>query len=206
MNRSALFASFFVLAACSSPSTTTPPPDPVANNGGSVSFPASDVSVDRYPAKCGVQDPPYSSDDHFTLDAIGPKVTPPYATLNVQIKPGLEIGRAYVLDLDPWKPLDGPVVQHQVGPGGTPIDIINTNTEVAHTADGALRMLLSRGADQTTVDANAFTKATVTIQAFPAKTGDPLTVRVQLDFSDGKTLDQTFSAPTGLAYSGCAAG
>jgi hypothetical protein len=51
--------------------------------------------------------------------------------------------------------------------------------------------------------ANAFTKATITVVAFPQKDGDPLSVRVQLEFSDAKQLDETFTAVVGAAFSGC---
>ena len=42
--------------------------------------------------------------------------------------------------------------------------------------------------------------------AIPTRDGDPLTVRYVLQFDDGKTLDETFSAPVSTKSSGCPMG
>jgi hypothetical protein len=45
------------------------------------------------------------------------------------------------------------------------------------------------------IDTGAFDKVTLTLVAFPSADGDPLTVRVQVHFVDGRELDGTYSAP-----------
>jgi hypothetical protein len=46
----------------------------------------------------------------------------------------------------------------------------------------------------------------VTILAIPTRDGDPLTVRYVIQFDDGKTLDETFSAPVTSTVTGCISG
>ena len=53
----------------------------------------------------------------------------------------------------------------------------------------------------------AFDSAAVTVVALPAKDGyDPLTIRIQLHFVDGRVLDETFSAAVVTTGYGCGAG
>ena len=56
------------------------------------------------------------------------------------------------------------------------------------------------------IDTGAFDVVTITILAMPTADGQPLTVRIQMHFVDGKTLDETLSRPLLTSYGGCGAG
>ena len=48
--------------------------------------------------------------------------------------------------------------------------------------------------------------STITILAMPTANGQPLTVRIQMHFVDGKSLDETFSNALASSWGGCPAG
>ncbi len=184
------------------------PGEPVVDNGGDAHFDISEVNADRYSATCGVQDPPFAPTDDMTLRAIGTKGKVPLALLTVRLLGSTAVGAPLTLTPDPWMSGETVIGMSQQ-PGGPVITQTGARDETArdtNSAGSGVQLDLSRGSDATYVDATAFTAVVVTIVALPAKTGDPLTVRVQLTFSDGKKLDQTFSAPMSLSSHGCAAG
>jgi hypothetical protein len=55
-------------------------------------------------------------------------------------------------------------------------------------------------------DQVAFDSVTLTFEAIPTEDGAPLTVRLQVHFTDGKVLDETFSADLTTDAGGCPAG
>jgi hypothetical protein len=56
------------------------------------------------------------------------------------------------------------------------------------------------------IDTGAFDSVVLTVLAMPTATAQPLTIRLQIHFVDGKTLDETFSGPLFSSWSGCGAG
>jgi hypothetical protein len=58
---------------------------------------------------------------------------------------------------------------------------------------GSIDFALLRGSDP--ADPGDFDAVTLTFLAMPAGEGDALTLRVQVHFEDGQTLDATFSGP-----------
>jgi hypothetical protein len=179
----------------------------VNNAGATVHFDASEVTAYRSPSACRLQNPPRSPDDLYSLDVVDKHKPPtPWPMMAMLLHPSAVVGEAYDLVIEPWQPLNGPVTTTTDEDAGPPINVINTNEENAQTSDDVVRFSFERGSDQTTVDRNAFTKATITVLAFPAKDGEPLTVRVQLSFSDNQILDQTFSAPLVTESGSCGEG
>jgi hypothetical protein len=187
----------------SNPPPGTPPSDPnTVNPGSTLHFDVSELSAQRYPSTCGVQNPPFTKDDLFSLNAVGPKTPPtPWPMMAFTLHPNVVVGQAYSLTLAPWQPLTTPVVQDAGG-----VTIVNENEESGTVPDHSVEFAFGRGSNQSMLDPNAFDHATVTVLAFPTKDGDPLTLRLQLHFTDGQTLDQTFSGPLVSTYGGCGAG
>ena len=183
---------FLALAvACGGSSTTTP--SSVVNAGSTLSFTPSEVDAERYPSGCGVVNPPYTDADLFSLDIVGAKTKAPYTLLSFSLLRTVTVGSPYTLSPMPVS--------------GTPGSLSDEGTQSADSSDGALQVSFSWGAELAEIDPNPLTAVTVTVEAFPAKDGQPLTVHCILSFSDAQTLDMTFSAPMPPAgSSGCPAG
>jgi hypothetical protein len=63
-----------------------------------------------------------------------------------------------------------------------------------------------QSADPTEIDVGGFDSATVTALQLPAQDGDPLTMRFQVRFVDGRVLDETFSSQLVTHPVSCGAG
>jgi hypothetical protein len=170
----------------------------VVDNGGTVRFTASDEVLVRYP-NVGIgdcDDNPYTSNDGYQLIAYGPAALAPRPQLQINVPAHVAIGTAQSLQVIPWKLEPVPPPQDNY-----------TNQEEAANEQTLLGVSLGRGADPSTPDQNAFDQATVTLVSVPTAPGEVLSVRVQLHFADGKTLDQTFTSPPARAVDpACAAG
>ena len=215
MIRAAFLALTSLLVACGGSTTTTTPPNPepapgpVTPNGGDLQFTPSKIDVHRYAATCGTSNPPIQPTDSLSMDIVGDTTKgAPYPMMAVHLRSlGAAVGTPIALALSPWKPLTGPVVQQEDAGSGVPLTIIDTNDELAQTADNDVQFRFERGIDQTTLDANAYDAATLTIEALPQNDGDPFTVRIQLHFTDGHTFDATYSGPVPpVGANPCAAG
>lgn len=64
---------------------------------------------------------------------------------------------------------------------------------IQRASRGSIDFALLRGTDP--ADPGDFDAATLTVLAMPAGDGDTLTLRVEVHFEDGSTLDATFSGP-----------
>jgi hypothetical protein len=170
----------------------------VVDNGGTVQFSVSEERLERYP-NVGIgdcDDNPYTANDSYDLIAYGPASLAPRPQLEINIPAHVAIGTAQSLQVIPWKLEPVPPPQDNY-----------TNQEEAANEQTLLGVSLGRGADPSTPDQNAFDQATLTIVSVPTAPGEVLTVRVQLHFVDGKTLDQTLSSPPARAVDpACAAG
>jgi hypothetical protein len=162
------------------------------NGGSTLSFTASEVDASRFASQCGITGvPPYTDADLFSLFAMGKDETP-RTLINVAVHRSVAVGSAYPIVLSPPGLNTGPNGSNQ-GQGGS-------------SADGVVEFQMLWGANAAEIDANPFQSVTVTVDAFPPQDGDPLTVHCVMQFTDGKTLDITFSADTTQSFSGCAAG
>lgn len=194
----AAFALPLVLVACGGatsggPGGGGPTPPVVVNPGSTLTFTPSTVDAARFASQCGVTGvPPYTDADLFSLDAVGAQNPVPRTLINVAMSRHVAVGSPYSIVLDAPSVNTGTNGSNQ-GQGGS-------------SADGVLRFSMSWGANAAEIDPNALRSVTVTVDAFPPQDGDPLTVHCVMQFTDGKTLDVTFSADTGQSFSGCAAG
>lgn len=157
----------------------------VVDNGGTVQFSAAQAYLTR-DEWCGTP-PPFSSNDVFQLLLEGPGPDPaPTVQIVVYATAPMHVPQA--LTLVPWKPGPAP------GPGDNDV-----NVEAAYSDDSQgnsqLGFTLARGLTPNLPDPTPYDKATMTVLAVPKQEGDTLEVRVQLVFTDGATLDQTFVSP-----------
>jgi hypothetical protein len=65
----------------------------------------------------------------------------------------------------------------------------------ADASSGQLLFVYGQRDDPSEIDAGAFDSVTLTYAAIPSADREPLTVREQVHFVDGKVLDKTYSAP-----------
>jgi hypothetical protein len=138
------------------------------------------VDVQRFPSMCGVMNPPFSDEDLFSLDVLGENTA-----ISFTCSRNVTVGVPIVL---------------------TVAALASTAQQSASSpADSALHVTFE-GGYESEVDPNPLDAATVTVLAFPAMDGDPLTVRFQLHFTDNRKLDETFSGPLSTVFGGCHAG
>jgi hypothetical protein len=164
-----------------------------------VGFTPSSVTALRFASACGVASPPFQNGDIFSLSVLGSKAKTPYDALTVDItspSPAV-VGQRLSLTVNPYNPngLCG-------GPFGGPMTCYGGQNANA----GTLTFAYSQGANPSEIDTGAFDVATITVVNMPTKDGEPLTVRIQLHFVDGRVMDETFSAPLSTEAAGCAAG
>jgi hypothetical protein len=164
---------------------TTPDGGGVGDNLGTVSFNALGSFLTRG-QWCG-EPPPFTSQDFFalTLFATTSSSPEPRPTVRIIVYATASVGTPRALSVLPWKP----------GPAPKPGDNdINQEEAIDDQKNPKLVFSLSRGMEITRPDPNAFDTATMTVLAMPTAEHESLKVRVQLHFTDGQTLDQTFTS------------
>jgi hypothetical protein len=162
------------------------------NPGSTLAFSPSEVTANRFPNTCGVSDPPYDDADVFSLLVVGAHTTqPPYTGLSLSVKRTVTVGTSYALQVSPVVTVTNPNQIDTAQNAGTP--------------DGTLQFGFSWGSNKDEIDPNPLAAVTVTVLAFPAKDGDPLTVHYVLSFTDAQTLDITFSSGMMSVMGGCPA-
>jgi hypothetical protein len=201
--RGALCSSVLLVASCGGQSThppgeSTPPPSTVASDD-TVGFTPTSVTATRHADACDDPDPPFEDGDIFSLEAIGSKAKSPYDALTANItspSPAI-VGEPLSLTVNSYMP--GALCSEPVGGPETCY-----GGQVA--SYGTLALGYSQGWDPSEIDTGAFDVATITVVNMPTEDGEPLTVRIQLHFVDGRVLDETFSGPLSTQASGCGAG
>ncbi|HEY1697193.1 MAG TPA: hypothetical protein VGG39_33765 [Polyangiaceae bacterium] len=160
----------------------------VIDNGGTVAFPVSQAFVVRG-EWCGAP-PPFTPQDPFDLVLYGePQSQPmPWPTMDIVVYASAPVGSPQTLTVLPWKPGPAPA------PGDNDVNEEDADGDVVG-GNPLLALSLSRGLTPAAPDPNPYDEATMTVLAIPKKEGDSLRVRVQLHFTDGATLDQTFVSP-----------
>lgn len=153
------------------------------NPGGTITFEPTLVSATRSPNTCGF-DLPFSNGDLYSLD-IGDR-----SVLTVSFgTPALPIGTPLMLSVQPFSQ-------------GT--------LTMPYTPQGAqgsgITFQYSQGDNAGEIDTGSFDAVTITILAMPTADGQPLTVRIQMHFVDGRSLDETFSSPLVSSYRSCVSG
>ncbi len=173
------------------------PPPSVPNEGDTIAFAPTKVDVERFPAGCGVPNPPFMNGDLFSMDIIGNMAAAPYDALEISFPTPATVSV-------PVMPAVQPFTQD-----GTGIGLADGGTQwhAAQNAQGSgINFNYAQGSDPSEIDTGAFDAVTITILAMPTKDGDPLTIRLQIHFVDGRVLDETFSGPLFSSWSGCPEG
>jgi hypothetical protein len=180
---SALAAFALAVVGCGGSTAASPAAPPyVVNPGGDLSLVRLMVDVQRFPSMCGVANPPFTDQDHFSLDVLGENTA-----ISFTCSRNVTVGVPIVLTL------------------AAPSIASSAQQTASSPADSTLQVTFD-GGYESEVDPNPLDAATVTVLAFPAKDGDPLTVRFQFHFTDNRKLDETFSGPLYTGFSGCVAG
>jgi hypothetical protein len=178
------------IAGTTSDGGTTQPlaPSPfVLNTGDTIGFSPSSVDVNRYPSICGVMNPPFTAGDLFSMDVIGSTEAAPYDSLDAGFTlPAPPIGTPIVLNVSPPNPA-----------GSTPSQ---------YASNDGITFSYTQGKGPGEIDLGAFDSVVVTLLAMPTAAGEPMTMRFQVHFIDGKVLDETFSGTLYSSYLGCGAG
>jgi hypothetical protein len=166
----------------------------VVNPGNTVTVSSPEVSATRFPSTCGVTDPPFTSTDDFSLEILlGPRTETPYNELSVEYEAGVVVGKPIALTVAPFQAHGS-----EVGDGPW--------YAAQNAQSGQVSFGYQQGADPSNFDQVAFDSVTLTFEAIPTEDGAPLTVRLQVHFTDGKVLDETFSADLTTDAGGCPAG
>jgi hypothetical protein len=160
----------------------------VANPDGSIAFVPSLVDATRNPVICGVPDPPFADGDQFFLEVKGDAAKPPSNELVIEFTSPLNeaVGAPVAMAVQPYSPR-GTKIEGPDGGFGLYADQSSDN--------GVLNFSYTQGTDPGELDTGEFGAVRLTMVALPRIDGDPLTIRVQVLFADGKVLDDTFSAP-----------
>ncbi len=169
------------------------PPAPVTPNAGNtIPLYPSKIIADHSPAQCGTAEMPYTAGDLYMLELIGDMTRAPFNGLTVNFTGPVPIGQPLTLTV---KPL-------------TVVPEVSAQSHVVQSADNGrnVSFIYDQGSDPAEIDTGAFDSSAVTVVALPAKDGDPLTIRIQAHFVDGRVLDETFSAAVVTTAAGCGAG
>jgi hypothetical protein len=167
------------------------------NPGGTIEFAPTTIYATRYSNLCGIMNPPFMDGDLYSLDVIGNQRTAPYNALTVTFNSPATVGT-------PLAPAVQPLLNEA---NGMEQADGSTTWHAQQTAQSsAVAFGYSQGSDPSEIDPGAFDAVTITILAMPSQNGAPLTVRIEIHFADGKTLDETFSSPLSTSWSGCPAG
>jgi hypothetical protein len=158
----------------------------VVDNGGTVEFAVAKAYLTRG-EWCGTP-PPFTAGDEYQLVLDGPGAQDPVPTVQIVVIASAPVGVPQALTVLPWKPAAPP------GPGDNDVNTEEAYLQDSHH-DGVLAFSLGRAMTPDLPDPSAYDQATMTVLAIPKQEGDTLQVRVQLHFTDGATLDQTFVSP-----------
>lgn len=181
-----------IIAACSG-SGSSPiggGPTPIVTDGGGLSFDTTKAFLTRG-QWCG-SPPPLAPSDAYSLvlRAVGEA---PAQTVTISVLGKSPIGVARALTVLPWKAGDA------LEPGDNDV-----NPEEATSESGDESFSLLRGLTPSAPDPNPFDEATLTVVSLPQKEGDAFSVRIELHFTDGKALGQTFTSVLDEQPTACA--
>jgi hypothetical protein len=177
------------------------PPLWTPNTEETIVFEPTLVDATRFPTVCGIMNPPFMNGDLYSLDIVDQRGATPYAALTLSFSsPAPAVGTPLMLTVQPFTPQADGIGQLDG----------STMWYAAQNAQGSqgsgINFQYSQGAHPSEIDTGAFDAVTITILAMPTANGQPLTVRIQMHFVDGKSLDETFSNALASSWGGCPAG
>ena len=168
------------------------------DSGTPIDFVPSAVYATRIPAVCGVANPPFMDGDLFSLDIVGAATTGgPDNSLSLTFNsPAPPVGAPMALSVLSFMPQGISVTVPASGP---------TRYYSFQRATGTdrLNFVYEQGTDPSEIDTGAFDALIFTLVQLPTTDGDPLAVRVQIHFVDGRDLDHTYSSPLTTEAGGC---
>jgi hypothetical protein len=196
MKRASFAFVLLALAACAA--KTGGPVEPIVINPGStLGFTPSQVTASRSADACNNPNPPYDiSRDGFTLGAIGRQAQGPLTAISLAFESTsnpVQVGQGFDLALDAPISAQNPGGDYRVQNATSPGNVLSFQFQWG-------------AATPAEIDGNPLDAVHVDIDAFPSHDGEPMTVRFVLHFTDGQTLDATFSGNTISYLGGCTAG
>lgn len=182
---------------------STLPPPAMANADGTIMFVPSVVDASRNSVSCGTQAPPFANGDQFFLEITGNAAKSPSNQLVVSFNSPLNVveGTPVKLTVLPYLPHGTKIYAPDGGYGL----FADQNAEYQSSQSVTLNFSYTQGTNPNEIDNGAFDAVTLTLVAMPRMEGDPLTIRVQVHFADGRLLDETFSGALTTLPHGCPA-
>ena len=184
-----------VLAGC----TATGPVDDQSDATRTID--GATVTLERYPAQCGVQMPPFDNADLYSIVVSGSSsatVAPP--VIEVSFHPTLPVGQALTVALDPFG-----VLSSATDANGNMIDIVyGQQGTLPLSADNWFEW--DQGSVASAVDSQPLTSATVTFDAMPGADDASATLTIRMVFADGGIYDAQVSALIDPSFDGCPVG
>jgi hypothetical protein len=174
------------------PGEAGPAPSVVVNAGSTIAFDPGAVETKRYPTPCGTPDAPFMDGDLFSVGIVPSGPATPYGLLSVTYNSPQPVGVPTALTVSP--------LVANGSQSGTTVYPVQT------AKSGSISLVYSQGTGTGAIDTGAFDSVGFTLLAMPAKDGDPLTVRLQIHFADGKVLDETYSGAVVTDTAGCLGG
>jgi hypothetical protein len=168
------------------------------DSGTPIDFVPTAVYATRYPAVCGVANPPFMNGDLFSLDIVGAATTGGSdnslsLTFNSPVPP---VGAPMALSVLPFMPQGISVTVPVSGP-------TTYYSFQRATGPDRLNFVYRQGTNPNEIDTGAFDATIFTLVQLPTKDGDPFAVRLQIHFVDGRELDHTYSSPLTTEAGGC---
>jgi hypothetical protein len=195
MNRLAIAIVF--LAACVSPG-----PGAQSLPDATRSFKPASIELLRYPAMCGVQDPPFDDADLYTLRLVGSSTATTRPTeIDVSFHRTLSAGQDLPIALQMFG-----IVSSAVDPQGNTIDVFYGQLGNLPGVDNNT-FEWKQGTDASEVDDQPLTAASFQIHHMPSNEGDTGSFTIRIVFADGGVYDATITAPLlAQAFHGCPVG
>jgi hypothetical protein len=165
-----------------------------------VSFELREVSFDRFPATCGVRPGiPFTNDDLYSFELIGPGVSVPGWTSFEDSAVGLTFHSTDPLDVDLPVSLQ-PMTYGEARPNADGPTYPNLHQG---GFAGNVAFDWQAGANPDAVDATPLTSATIRLSGFPSRDGEPMRATVRLTFEDGGQVALRAEAPLMTTLGGC---
>lgn len=166
--------------------------------GTPIGFVPAALYAIRFPAVCGVANPPFMNGDLLSLDIVGAGssgVADNALGLTFN-SPGPPVGAPMALSVLPFMPQG---ISDTVPASGSTTYL---SFQRATGSDG-LNFVYTQGTNPSEIDTGAFDAIILTLVQLPTKNGDPFAVRLQIHFVDGRELDHTYSSPLATEMIGC---
>ena len=161
----------------------------VAGDGGSAEGGSTGQTG---PAPSVVVNAPFMDGDLFSVGIVPSGPATPYGLLSVTYNSPQPVGIQTALTVSP--------LVANGSQSGTTVYPVQT------AKSGSISLVYTQGTGTGAIDTGAFDSVGFTLLAMPAKDGDPLTVRLQIHFADGKVLDETYSGAVVTDTAGCLGG